>query len=106
MMKIRVRILAIAPLLVLLACSSGSENALEGHWETDGGEIALHFADDGTFTSSGPAGKTRGQYRPSEDGQIEMEFEGMSALFAVEVSEDRLTFCQPNHGCERFRRAN
>ena len=95
---------AMAAVLVFAACVSAEKDPLLGTWEAQGG-LTLQFVDNGTFASEGPRGSTAGRYSPAEDGQIRMEFDGMSELFAVSVSDDRLTFCQPNFHCEKFRRA-
>jgi hypothetical protein len=96
------RFLVLVALGVLASCSA--EDDLVGEWETPGGEMALRFAEDGTFHTSAPGGEVLGTYRPAEDGLVEMEFDGMSERFVTEVSGDQLTFCQENYGCERFRR--
>jgi hypothetical protein len=96
---------AVTAVLVLAACASAEKDPLLGTWESQEGGLTLQFVDNGTFASKGPRGSTAGRYSPAEDGQIRMEFDGMSELFAVSVSDDRLTFCQPNHHCEKFRRA-
>lgn len=92
--------------ITLSSCASGPEDALRGSWEARGGEMVLRFAADGSFTASAPRGETTGHYRYVEDGKLQMEFDGISELFGVSVSEGVLTFCQENHGCQRFRESD
>lgn len=88
----------------VVGCSSGAEDAVAGRWENPERGLALHFTDDGTFTALAPGGNASGSYRIAQDGDLEMEFDGISTLVPVSVSDTILTFCPAGHGCERLAR--
>jgi hypothetical protein len=87
------------------ACASEREDPLAGTWRTPGGELTVHFAEDGSFETTAPGGKMSGRYSRAGDERLRMEFDGLSELFAVSVSGDQLVLCQENVRCDRFQRA-
>lgn len=88
----------------LAACRPTLRERIPGTWRSERGGMTLRFAEDGTFTSAGPAGELRGRYRVQEDGTMEMDFERRTAEVVVSVADGKLVFCQPSQRCDDFRK--